>query len=125
MKKYFITAASGLILLLCLSSCFHHHNFSISVSDDEDEYKMDALYNKNRSHFVQVYLDDHLMNSSTVSFKDRDYDDEINLDNDTKIYINSHPGRLKIKINKRNNSKEACDEIKQVCEDLKDILADN
>lgn len=125
MKMYFISAGFGLVLLIGMSSCFHNHNISISVSDDEDEYEMDALYKRNQTHAVQVYLNEHLLKNSTVSFKKNSIDEEITLDHNTTFHINANAGELSIKIDKTKNSEESCEKIKQICEDLKDILADN
>ena len=125
MKKHFIYTLPGFIFLVVLSSCFHNHNISISVSDDEDEYEMDASYRKNQTHRVRAYLNEHLLNKSVVSFKNRSMDEEITLDDNTTFYINSYPGELRIKIDKTENSDESFEKVRQVCEDLKDILADN
>jgi hypothetical protein len=125
MKKHFIYTLPGFIFLVVLSSCFHNHNISISISDDEDEYEMDASYRKNQTYKVRAYLNEHLLNKSSVSFKSKSMDEEITLDDNTTFYINSYPGELRIKIDKTENSDESFEKIRQVCEDLKDILADN
>lgn len=126
MKKHVIPAATGLILLLLMSSCFHHHHrVSMSLSDREDAYEMHAVYRKNQAHMVQVYLDEHLLNNNFVSFKNEPVDEEITLDDQTTFYINAYPGELKIKIDKTENSEESYEKVKQICEDLRDRLADN
>lgn len=124
-KKYFIVAVSG-IMLLAFSSCFHHgHNFSITISDDEDpdSYRdeMDASFNRNKNHAVRVYLDEHLLNNGGALKTTG----EIILDDNTTFYINAYPGELRIKIDKRENSEESCARVKQICEELKEILAEN
>jgi hypothetical protein len=124
MKKHFISVVLGLMVLVFLSSCFHNHDISISVSDDEDEYEMEASYQKNKTHAVQVYLDDHLLNNRASS-KRRWRNEEITLDDNTKIYLRSYPGELSIKIDKTENSEESYDKVRQACEELKEILADN
>ncbi len=125
MKKHFISTLPGFIFLLVMSSCFHNHNIEITISDDDDEYEMEALYKRNQTRTVQVYLDENLLNNSTVSFKRRTIDEEVTLDDNTTVYINSNPGNLSIKNDKTKNSAESCERVKQVCEELKDILADN
>ena len=126
MKKYTVSLAIGLMIIAGLSSCFHHrHNISISVSDDEDEYEMEADYRRNQSHAVQVYLNNHLLNKSNVSIHSGFVDDEVTLDDKTTFYINTNPGELNIRINKNENSEESCERVKQACEELKQILADN
>ncbi len=126
MKKNTVSIVLGLVILSMMSSCFHlHHDISISVSDDEDEYEMEADYRKNQSHAVQVYLNNHLLNNSGVSIHNGFVDDEITLDDKTTFYINTNPGELSIRINKNENSEESCERVKQICEELKQILADN
>jgi hypothetical protein len=126
MKKYTVSLVLGLMMIAGISSCFHHHNdISISVSDDEDEYEMEADYGKNKSHAVQVYLNNHLLTNSNVSIHNGFVDDEVTLDDKTTFYINTNPGELSIRINKNENSEESCERVRQVCEELKQILADN
>jgi len=115
----------GVILLLVLSSCFHNHNVSIAISEDEDEYEMDASYRKNQTHKVRVYLNEHLLTNGSSMVRNRPMDQEITLDDNTRFYINAHPGELRIKIDKSDNSEESCEKVRQVCEELKEILADN
>ena len=127
MKKYALSIVLGLVILAAMPSCFHFndHDISISVSDDDDEYEMDADYSRSQTHAVQVYLNDHLLNGE-IRLKHNDHiDKEITLDDKTTFYINSEPGSLNIKIDKTKNSEEQCERVRQACEDLKGILADN
>ena len=127
MKKNTLSIVLALMILAALSSCFHFndHDISISISDDDNEYEMDADYKRSQTHAVQVYLNDHLLNGE-VKLKRNDYvDREITLDDKTTFHINSNPGSLNIRIDKTENSEESCERIRVVCEDLKEILADN
>lgn len=125
MKKNFLSILSAVIFLILFTSCFHNHNVSISISDNADEYEMDASYRKNQTHQVRVYLNEHLLNASSSMTKNKSIDEEITLDDNTRFYINAHPGELSIKIDKSENTAESCEKVRQVCEELKDILADN
>ena len=126
MKNYIVSLALGLMMIAGMSSCFHHrHDISISVSDDEDEYEMEADYRRNQSHAVQVYLNNNLLNNSNVSIQNGFVDDEVTLDDKTTFYINTNPGELIIIINKNENTEESCERVRQACEELKQILADN
>ena len=127
MKKNTLSIVLALMILAALSSCFHFndHDISISISDDDDEYEMDAAYQRKQSHKVEVYLNDHLLNKGTKLSRNDFVDKEITLDDKTTFYINSNPGSLHIKIDKTENSEESCERIRVVCEDLKEILADN
>ena len=127
MKKNTLSIVLALMILAALSSCFHFndHDISISISDDDDEYEMDAAFRRNQTYAVQVYLNDHLLNKGTKLSRNDFVDKEITLDDKTTFYINSNPGSLHIKIDKTENSEESCERIRVVCEDLKEILADN
>lgn len=127
MKKTAIAIILVLAMVPLTQSCFHFsdHDVSITVSDDEDEYEMDADYSRSKSHEVQVYLNDHLLNGR-MKIKRNDYvNREIVLDDNTNFYIDAHPGRLNIRIDKTENSEEQCERIREACEDLKEILARN
>lgn len=127
MKKYAISVVLGLMILATTPSCFHFndHDISIAISDDDDEYEMDAAYKRSQTHAVQVYLNDHLLNGE-IKLRHNDHvDKEITLDDKTTFYINTNPGNLYIKIDKTENSEESCERVRQTCEDLKEILADN
>ncbi len=123
MKKYFIAAVLGLMLMFGISSCFHNHNRPITVWDDDDEYEMNESYQERKTHMVEVYLDEKLIKKNIVSLN-RDGEDEIWVDDNTSVYINANPGELRIKIDKDKYSAESCEKLRRACEELKEILAD-
>ncbi len=127
MKKYSLLIVAVVIILASTQSCFHHHNhdISITVSDDEDEYEMDADFKRSQSHAVRVYLNHNLLTGDMKLNRNDNVDEEITLDDKTTFYINSNPGSLQIKIDKTENTEEQCERIRQACEDLKQILANN
>lgn len=126
MKKYIVSLALGLMIITGMSSCFHHHHdISISVSDNEDEYEMEADYRRNQSPAVQGYLNKHLLTNSSVSIHNGFVDDVVTLDDKTTFYINTHPGELNIRVNKNENSEESCERVRQICEELKEIIENN
>ena len=131
MKKYTVSLALALMIIAGMSSCFHHrHDMSIAVSDDEDSPdsywdRMDADYGKNKSHAVQVYLNNHLLTNSNTTIHNGFVNDEVTLDDETTFYINANPGELSIRINKKENSDESCERVKKICENIKVIIEDN
>lgn len=125
MKKQLLLSASVLFLLSVFSSCFRDHDVSIYVSDSEDVYRMKAKYRKNQTLAVQRFLDEEFRDDNIISFKNSSVDEEIILDDDTRFYINSRPGKLKIQIDKTENTEESYNKIKAVCEDIKVLLAEN
>lgn len=127
MKNKALSIILVLIIVAATPSCFHFddHDISISVSDDEDEYEMDADYSRRQTHAVRVYLNDHLLNGHVKLRRNDHIEREITLDDKTTFYINSEPGSLNIKIDKTENSSAQYQRIRQACEELKEILAEN
>jgi len=114
-----------LMVALFMSSCFHRDHVSITMSDTNDEFEMDASYRKNQARTVRVYLNDRLLNNADLAYKNGLHDQEITLEDNTTFYINTDPGELRIKIDKRENSAASCEHVKQVCADLEQILAED
>jgi hypothetical protein len=122
MKKFLVPAAA--MLMIAFTSCFHHHNdMSVTISENDEAFEMDAAYRKSKTHDVEVYLNDHLLNGAVTIRNKRG--EEIILDDDTKFNLRSRPGRLHISIDKSENPEASCEKIRIVCEDLQDILEDN
>lgn len=116
----------GLFFLVALHSCFwDNHDTSISISDSADEYRMTALYEENKTRKIRRFLKNCFEEHNNTSFKNRHVDETITLEDRTTFYINSYPGQLKIKLNKRENSEEAYYRMKDICEDIKDMLDEN
>ncbi len=123
MKQYGFFLALGLMMIGCMSSCFHHrHNTSVTVFDDEVEYKMEASYRKQYARDVQVYLNERLLNNSNASIQKGFAESDITLDDKTTFHINCSPGEVNITMNKNENSEESCERVKQVCKELEQIL---
>lgn len=106
-----------------LSSCFHHHDVSVSISDDEDEMK--ASYQRKQTHTVRVFVDEHLVANSMVSVKKGSKDKQITLNNKSKFYVNAGPREIRIHIHDRKNAEELRGLIKDIREELDEILEDN
>ncbi len=114
--------AFSLIIVIALSSCHYRHNTNISIHEQRDSYEFYASYSKNKTVKVQRYLDERLRSSESYSSEVGNYDLTEVLNDDTKFYIRSAPGRLKIKLDKRENTEESYKRVKHICEGLKDVL---
>jgi hypothetical protein len=126
MKNYIVPVVFGLMMIAGMSACFHHHNdFSISFSDDDDEFEMEADYPRHQAHDVKVYLNDHLLNNIAHRGKHSFKNEEITLDDNTTFYIDSYPGQLNIRVDKDENSEEGCERVRQMCKELKLVIEDN
>ena len=130
MKIRFFWIAGGLFLLSVLSSCHWHHHYhdvSISINDDEDIYQLSARYDESKTHKVENYLRECTKSiDGRFVYGNHDYiDANLILDDDTRVYVKSHEGRLKIRFNKEENSAEAYERVKDMCEGIKELLAKN
>ncbi len=126
MKKHIFFIACALFLGMVFSSCnWHSDDTSISISDSGDEYEMSACYAKNKTRKVQRLLNSRLEESCNISFSHVMVDKEITLDDQTRFYLHSYPGELEIRIDKTENSGESFAKIQELCEDLKELLADD
>jgi hypothetical protein len=128
MKKVLILVAAGVFLANFFSSCFNYHDndVSISIQEDEEEYKLSAHFEDRKTRAVQNFIKEYT--ASTVNFKSKGnnyVDATVTLDDNTKFYIKSYEGRLKIKFDKEQNSEESYEKIKEMCEGVKDLLAEN
>ncbi|MBN8836689.1 MAG: hypothetical protein J0I09_05495 [Sphingobacteriia bacterium] len=112
-----------LLLLTLFSSCRHHnHNISISVKDREEDYQFSATYHKSATAKVQYYINQHISPSHIFESVSDDIDASTELKDGTRFYIKSHPGYLKIKLDKESNSEAAYLRIKEMCNGIKTEL---
>lgn len=128
MKKAFILIAAGLFFVNIFSSCFNYrdNDVSISIQEDEEQYRLSARFEDRKTRAVQNYISRYT--ASTVNFKSRRnkyVDATVTLDDNTRFYIKSKQGLLKIKLDKEENSAESCEKIKKMCEGVKELLAEN
>jgi hypothetical protein len=122
MKKRFILIAGFLFSVVLFSSCFHDHDISISVNDDDDVYRMRASFDEDMSDDVQEVINSHLRKHQSHAFVTVFTDKEITLDNGTRFYIKAKPGRLKIKLDRDGNPEEGCESVREMCDEIKEVL---
>lgn len=123
-KRNLLYAGLIISVVIVLSSCFHHHHdLSISVNDDEDIYRMKALYDEDRTREVQRIINAHLHSQHSLPVVHSFVDTDVTLDDGTSFHIKSRPGSLRIRVDKTGNSEEGCEQIKEMCEEIKNELA--
>lgn len=113
-------------LLACaaITSCFHNdHNTSITFQDSEHEYSMKAYFPKSKTREVAEYMNATIGQKNSISFTNTQTDATLTLDDHTKFYMKKNPGFLEIKFNKNQNSDESFEEIKSMCQGIKQELA--
>ena len=98
-------------------------DISINVNDTEDQYQVEASYGRNQSRKVLSYIDAQL--SKSKQFRHARMDGDVELDDHTKLYIRTKPGRLVIKVNKNENDSASIERIKILTEGIKIRLTED
>lgn len=116
-----------LLIIIVLSSCYYHHSHdvSISIQEDEEEYRLLARFDERKTKLVQNYINQHAGNNNVFKTGRVKIDASTTIEDDIPVYIKFHPGRLKIKFNKEENPEESYEKVKDMCEGIKDLLAEN
>ncbi len=122
-KRNLLYAGLIVAITVALSSCFHDHDISIHVNDDEDVYRLRASFDEDLTADVQQVINRHLRQRNSSSLVHVFTDREITLDNGTSFYIKTGPGRLRIKIDKSENPEEGCEDLRLMCDEIKEVLA--
>jgi hypothetical protein len=125
MKKFIPLIA--LIALVCITfmSCLHHDNdISITYNDEDEHYSMKASFSKRKVKAVERYMDRMLGDVTDMSFVNTRINGKIALDDHTIFFIKKYPGYIKIRLNKYENTEEAYERIRAMCEGMKDVLID-
>jgi len=112
---------SALVSYPFLKKEFNGDNISISVSESAGHYKISADYPKSKTRRLQQYLDDCLQPSG-MSFVNARIDGDISPGNGMHFYIDSAPGSLTIKFDRRKNSAAAFRKMKKMSEGLNEII---
>ena len=74
----------------------HRNRTSITISEDDDTYEMEAIYNKANTGMVEQYINKSIAPNSLAGSA-RDYFDASTLLPDhTQFHIKEYPGELKI-----------------------------
>lgn len=124
-KRNLLYAALILAITVALSSCFHDHDLHIRVNDDDDVYRMRAYFDEDLTADVQRVVNKHLKQHHSASFAHVYTDGDVRLDDGTSFYLKIVPGRLKIKIDKLENHEEGCEDLRQMCDEIKEVLANS
>lgn len=119
-----------LLLTICaLTFCIyfvsakgHADHQSFSVSDCEDTYKITASYDKKKDKNVQQALHRFIRPNDLFKSGDVTYDGSIKLSDNTTFDLKFLPGELKLKLDKKKNSREAYDKVKKLSVDLQEAL---
>lgn len=127
MKKVFLFV---LICLLTFTACIayvmykieYSENISINISDSEDTYRISAKYLPGQSARLQRYLSDEL---HSEVFKERRVINYLVLGDGARLYVRTSPGRLLLKMDKREKDFDSYYKMKEIAEGIKHRLTEN
>lgn len=126
MKRLLFLPVFSLVVLCIFFSCSHFHNrHNISISQSESNnglYEVTAYFNEFQTKKLQRYINECVRPNTLFGSGNVDFDATTTLDDKTHFYIRFHPGELKIKIDKYENSSESFAMIKKLGQGVKDVL---
>jgi len=128
--KQHLTLLTIIIISACLfSNCSRHHryrihdnNLDLTVSESGYVYKLKADYNEDKTGDVQRYINQSIEPNGLFSSSEDYFDINTELKDHTRFSIKSSPGKLEIKLNKRENSYASYKRIKEMCEGVAGVL---
>jgi len=100
-----------------------NHNISITVSEEKDAYEFSANYDRSNTGRVESYINEHIKPNQMGNSENDYVDANTSLPDNTRFYIKESPGKLKIKLDKRENSTASYYRIKKMCEGIKQLLS--
>jgi hypothetical protein len=117
-----------IVLLVAITACVHFDressDLSLQYREDDEEYSFTGRFDKSKTGKVEGYIEKTL-EENWLFGKANDWQDyEATLEDHTKIHIKASPGKLKIVLDKEENSRTSYLKVKQMCEGLKEILRD-
>jgi hypothetical protein len=97
------------------------NGISISISETKKTYKLSAHYHEGKADQVTQYI--ACLKTKPAINNPEDLDTDIILQDSTQLYIKTSRGNILLKIDKRKNSPAAVERVKNMCQDIKKILA--
>ncbi|MGN6618533.1 MAG: hypothetical protein ACTHJ5_15275 [Ilyomonas sp.] len=119
-KMYFLI---GCLIVLLSSSCQWHNGVDITVSEDEEVFKMTAHYYPEKTKQVHEFLDKYFLDKTNFSFTNSYIDERITLNDHTTFYLKTRPGNFGIRFEKTKNTSQSYEEVKKMCDEVKNIIA--
>ena len=125
MKKLPALFFCAVVCMITAFSCMHSNdndNTSLTLSESDQYYSMNARFSKIKTRDVEEYMDSRIGTRSNMSFVNSRINGKLALDDHTTFYIKKYPGLIKIKLDKDENSYEAYHRIKVMCEGIEKVL---
>jgi hypothetical protein len=125
MKKLPALFVYAIACIIIGFSCIHRNdngNVNFTVNESAHYYSMNADFSKSKTRAVEEYMDSRIGSRSKMSFVNSRIDGTLALDDHTTFYIKKYPGFIEIKLDKDQNSNDAYQRIKAMCEGIKKVI---
>ena len=128
MKRNASFPVIALLAISVLVACQHggrgRHNISISMSESSRKFTMQAYFNERKSEEVERYIRQQMRAHAMLALDEDEGHAQWSSGGHTRLYINSSPGHISIKLNKRENSYESYQQVKEMCQGVAVLLKD-
>ena len=101
------------------------YNTSVTISESKNDYSLTASYDVRKTAKVQSYINDAIAPNSLFRSENDDFNVTTTLADRTNFHVKESPGKLKIEIDKKQNSYASYRKVKKMCEGIKDLLCKN
>jgi uncharacterized protein YdaU (DUF1376 family) len=126
MKTYVLFT---LAVLCCLNiHCRNSHvnnrpsNISFTIEETDDDYRIFANYDPEKTKAVESVLDDYLKQDNDPSFTNTRIDADITMNDKTTFHIKHLAGDLEIELDKDKNSPTTLHRFKEMAERIKKAM---
>jgi hypothetical protein len=127
MKTSFFLAAFCLIglsaFLIYAKFDTHGNRTSITISEDDDTYELEAIYNAENTGMVEQYINKSIAPNSLAGSVHDYFDASTSLPDHTQFHVKESPGKVDITLDKRKNSTMSYHRIKTMCEGIKSLVS--
>ena len=111
------------LVIFALSSflaCSNGNDLTISVTDSDDEYEFYAKFDEQKTQRVQDFINTKIAPGSSITGDHVDI--TTTLDDKTQFKLEEYPGKVRIKLDKDENSTASYQRVKAICEGLKQVI---
>ena len=122
MKRLLFSIITGIFLAGICLSCFDSEDIKISVTDSDNSYEFYAKYDKTKRREIQNFINNNLAPNRIATNEDQDV--TITLNDKTQFELRESRGKIRIKLDKEDNSAASYIRIKKMCEGIKGIISE-
>lgn len=122
MKRLLFSIITGVFLAGICLSCFDSEDIKISVTDSDDSYGFHAKYDKTKRREIQNFINKNIAPNRIATNEDQDV--TITLNDQTQFELMESRGKIRIILDKEDNSAASYIRIKKMCEGIKVIISE-